>query len=172
MSVYASQLGLLWATLESCGIDPRRVIPADIYRPGSGPLTGEWLSSDLFDEIIARVVALVGDQGAGLQSAKALHPTHLGALGHAWIASPSLRVGIQTAQRYHRMLNERVEVRIDQGPDVMIVEYVLEATLAHRDERADSLLASLLTRGTGGLLLVEQLAHFTVPTVGNPGAVG
>ena len=39
MSVYASQIGLLWSAVESYGIDPRRIIPADVYRPGKGPLT-------------------------------------------------------------------------------------------------------------------------------------
>lgn len=161
MSVYASQIGLLWSTVESYGIDPGRVIPADVYRPGKGPLTGERVSSALFDEIIAGAVALVSDPAAGLRSAKALHPTHLGALGHAWMACPSLRVAIQTAQRYHRMLNERVAIRIDQTPDLMIVEYVLADTMALQDERADSLLAGLLTlcRLNAGAELKPAFVH-------------
>lgn len=161
MSVYASQIGLLWATVESYGIDPRKVIPADVYRPDKGPLTGERVASALFDEIIARTIALVGDPAAGLRSAEALHPTHLGALGHAWMASPSLREGIQTAQRYHRMLNERVAIRIGQTPDLMIVEYVLDKAMPHQDERADSLLASLLTlcRLNAGAELMPAFVH-------------
>jgi len=171
MSVYASQIGLLWSTIESYGIDPRRVIPAHVYRPDKGALTGERVPSALFDEIIARTVAMVGDPAAGLRSAKALHPTHLGALGHAWMASPSLRVGIQTAQRYHRMLNERVAVRIDETPDVMIVEYVLDATMPHREERADSLLAGLLTlcRLNAGAELKPAFVHLRRATPADVG---
>ena len=144
MTVYAPLLGMLWRTLESYGFDPRQIIPEDVYRPGMGPLAGERVSLAIYDELLSRAARLVGDPAIGLRAAEKLHPSHLGALGHAWMASSSLRTAIYRAQRYHRMLNERVILRLNQAPGLLLVEYGLPEKAPIPDEQADSLLACML----------------------------
>jgi hypothetical protein len=49
-----------------------------------------------------------------LRAARFMHPSHLGALGHAWLASSTLRDALRLAKRFSRMSNEEVETQIHQ----------------------------------------------------------
>ena len=144
MTIFAPLLGMLWRTLESYEIDPRRVIRAEIYRPGSGAVAGERISAAEYNELLTRAASLVSDPAIGLRAADKLHPSHLGALGHAWMASSSLRTAIYRSKRYHRMLNESVIMDVSQSPGVLVVEYNLKDSVPVPDEQADSLLGSLV----------------------------
>jgi AraC-like DNA-binding protein len=144
MTVYAPLLGMLWRTLESYGVDPRQVIPANVYQPGVGPVAGDRVTLAAYDELVSRAAALVDDPAIGLQAAAKLHPSHLGALGHAWMASASLRTAICRTQRYHRMLHEKLIMRVSQEPRLLVVEYRQSDQVPVADEQADSLLASML----------------------------
>ena len=144
MTVYAPLIGMLWRTLESYGFDPTQIIPDNIYRPGTEPGIGDRISLEVYERLLTRAAALVADPAIGLRAAKQLQPSHLGALGHAWIASSSLRTAIMRSQRFHRMLNERLTVHVSEAPGFLQVEYLQPGSAKIRDEQVDALLGSLL----------------------------
>lgn len=144
MTVYAPLIGMLWRTLESYGFDPTQVIPDNTYRPGAEPGIGDRISLEVYERFLTRASALVADPAIGLRAAKQLQPSHLGALGHAWIASYSLRTAIMRTQRFHHMLNERLTVQVSELPGFLQVEYLQPDSSKMRDEQADALLGSLL----------------------------
>jgi len=144
MTVYAPLIGMLWRTLESYGFDPTQIIPDKIYRPGTEPGIGDRISLEVYERLLTRAAALVADRAIGLRAAKQLQPSHLGALGHAWIASSSLRTAIMRSQRFHRMLNERLTVQVSEPPGFLQVEYVQPGSAKIRNEQVDALLGSLL----------------------------
>lgn len=144
MSVYGPLLGNLWLTLESYDLDPGRVIDEVYFRPGETRFHTERVSSAEYDNALARAAALVKDPAVGIRAAQFLHPSHLGALGHAWLASSSLRTALFRAKRYHRMVNEQVEMKLGELPNSIRVSYRMLRQPTHPDLLGDALLANLL----------------------------
>jgi AraC-like DNA-binding protein len=73
-----------------------------------------------------------------------MHPSHLGALGYAWIASSSLRAALRLASRFHRMLNEDVECHLQELPDRVEVRYQVNEPQRAPDLLGDAQLAVLV----------------------------
>jgi AraC-like DNA-binding protein len=145
MTVFAPLVGMLWRTLESYGIDPRRVIDGNLYQPGNVGLLSNRIAFSTFEKMEIKAARVIDDPALGLRSAEHLHPSHLGALGHAWMASSSLRTAIERAQRFSRMYHEQIELFISNEQGVMKVEYRLRYQSTMPEQLADSQLASLLT---------------------------
>ena len=144
MTVYVPLIGMLWRTLESYGLDPACIIPENIYRPGAEPGLGDRVPLEIFEGLLTRAVALAGDPAIGLRAAEQLHPSHLGALGHAWMASPSLRTAIMRSHRFHRMLNDRLAVHISEPPGFLQIEYHKPGAPEIQAEQLDARLGALL----------------------------
>jgi len=135
---------MLWRTLDSYGIDPTGIISESVYRPGAEPSFDDRISHETFEALLRQIVALVGDPAIGLRAAKQLHPSHLGALGYAWMASSSLRTAIMRSERFHRMLNEQLTIHLTEPPGVLQVEYRQPRNTHIQSEQFDARLGSLL----------------------------
>ena len=112
MSVYAPLLGSIWRLLVAYGVDPAGVIKEQHFRPGrerSHPLR---ISFDDFDATLARTATHVQDPALGIRAAEHLHPSHFGAVGHAFLASASLRNALQRYCHYSRFFNEDADVEL------------------------------------------------------------
>lgn len=144
MSVYAPLLGHLWQILASYGLDPRLVINADHYRPGSVAHRGKRITFAEYDATITRTAELTQDPALGVRSARHLHPSHLGALGHAWMASSNLREALRRLDRYSHMFNEQVEIRTDEKTDRIRIIYEMTSRPSSPDLLADAHLANIL----------------------------
>lgn len=138
-------VGMLWRTIESYGVDPRRVISENIFQPGQSGRMGERIGFSSFQKIAINAVKLIDDPAIGLRAAEHLHPSHLGALGYAWLASSSLKTAIERAGRFSRMYHEKIELVISEQYDALKVEYRLHHDSALPDLVGDSQLASLLS---------------------------
>jgi AraC-like DNA-binding protein len=145
MSVYAGVLGAIWRTLESYGVDPSEAIPAKFYRPGDESSKPDRVRFDDYDAIQARAAALVQDPAVGLRVGRYLQPSHLGALGFAWLSSSTLRTALQRTQRFRRMFHEAVELCLDEKPDSIRVHYRMSRQPTRPRIVADAQLAGNLT---------------------------
>jgi AraC-like DNA-binding protein len=72
-----------------------------------------------------------------LRAARCWHPSDLGALGHAWLASSTLRTALQRLERYNRIIGEKVRYRLERS------DKGLRLIFDHR--RKESLVAALGT---------------------------
>jgi AraC-like DNA-binding protein len=144
MSVYAPLLGHLWRTLESYSVDPRRVIDEAHYRPNDSSLPARRVSFAEYDAALARAVALVGDPAIGVRSTRVFHPSHLGALGHAWLASPSLRTAMQRTARLSRMFNEQILLSVEETPGQVRLVCRMLMPFSAPDVLGDAHVANLL----------------------------
>ena len=72
------------ALLREAGVDP-----ALLRDPAAR------IPSTIWDAVGARAAALIPDPAFGLRAARSWHPSNLGALGHAWLASSTLRIGLE-----------------------------------------------------------------------------
>lgn len=144
MTIFAPLIGTLWRTIEAYGIDPRTVIKENVYQPDSSFRLNERVPYTVYNKILAKAVGLVDDPAVGLKSSEHLHPSHLGALGHAWLASSSLKTAIERSQRFSKMYDERVEMLVSEGKGCLKVTYLPDDASPMPELIADSQLASLL----------------------------
>ncbi len=144
MSVYAPLLGHVWRTLEAYGVDPRAVIDARLYRPGDDSLAARRVSFADYDDALQRAFRAVDDPALAVRSARYLHPSHLGSLGHAWLSSPSLRSAMQRFARLARMFNEQAQFTLEELPGRVRLEYRMLLPLSEADAVGDAHVASLL----------------------------
>jgi len=70
------------------------------------------LPSRLTDTAAEAAARLIPDPAFALRAARCWHPSDLGALGHAWLASSTLRTALQRLERYNRVLGEKVRYRL------------------------------------------------------------
>jgi AraC-like DNA-binding protein len=95
------------------------------------------LSQDAVDAVVGDVAARVPDPAFGLLAAQCWHPGSLGALGHAWLASSTLRRGLERLQRYWQLLGQRTAITLREDADGLAV--VL------RNPRSDPVIAAATT---------------------------
>jgi AraC-like DNA-binding protein len=74
------------------------------------------LPIDRTDALIATIAGLVEDPAFGLDAARCWHPSSLGPLGHAWLASSTLRKGLERIERYGRLLGQRASCSVRDEP--------------------------------------------------------
>lgn len=144
-TVYRPFLGALWRALESYGLNPERVIDPAIYSPGADSVPSERLAIRQQDDIYSRTLAASGDPAVGIRMGEHVLPSHFGALGHAWLASSTLRTGLQRTQRFARMMNERMELVLDALPEALRVSVRADIDTRCPELRADFQLSLLVT---------------------------
>jgi AraC-like DNA-binding protein len=143
LTIYGPGLGTLWQMLEFYGHDPRLVIGESEFTPGEGGRQSHRLTFERYDHLRTRAAELIGDPLIGLRSAEHLHPSHLGALGYAWLASSTLLTGFRRIVRYGRLFNERETWILEEGQQEFVAKVVLEQPPLRPFEVSDSLVAGM-----------------------------
>src|SRR4029434_6431228 len=109
--------------IEMHGLDAHSLLRGAGMDPATLRDPSARVSSDTFDGVMERVAALIPDPAFALRAARCWHPSNLGALGHAWLTSSTLRTGLQRLERFTRVLGERARVRITNGRDGLRLTY-------------------------------------------------
>jgi AraC-like DNA-binding protein len=78
------------------------------------PTPAERIEIAKIDAILRVAIPLIRDPAFGLQAARCWHPTNLGVLGYAWLASSTLRTGLHRVARYSRLVGERGQLEIEE----------------------------------------------------------
>jgi AraC-like DNA-binding protein len=100
------------ALLREAGVDP-----ALLRDPNAR------ISSTVLDEILTRAAARIPDPAFGLRAARCWHPSNLGVLGHAWLASSTLRAGLRLLKRYGRIIGEKAQLKVMDTREGLRVAY-------------------------------------------------
>ena len=69
------------------------------------------------DALVRVLAARVPDPAFGLKAAQCWHPSNLGALGHAWLSSSTLRTALRRIVRYWRIVVADVAVNLDESKE-------------------------------------------------------
>lgn len=120
-TIFAPAMDLTWKVIDSYGVEPEplfrlhNIDPARIsdpnFRASKKALNGVW----------AHAAQLIDDQGIGLRAAEFLHPSHMGALGYAWLASTSLRTALNRVSRYVHFIADDIEVDLQASGELFSV---------------------------------------------------
>ena len=112
--------------LERHGIDGEKFVRAGGYSPDVFRDSTARLPSRAIDAAALGAAALIPSPGFALESARCWHPSDLGVLGFAWLASSTLRTALGRLERYCAILGERARTRIEPS------EKGLRVVLEHR----------------------------------------
>jgi AraC-like DNA-binding protein len=79
------------------------------------------------DELLVQATSHIPDEAWGLKAAHCWHPGNLGVLGHALLASSTLRTALTRVSRYWRILGERATVQVEDTDRGFRFTYALTA---------------------------------------------
>jgi AraC-like DNA-binding protein len=123
--------------LELHGIDADKFVRDGGYDPAVFRDAGARLPSSVTDVAAHAVAGMIPDPAFALRAARCWHPSDLGALGYAWLASSTLRTALQRLERYHRVIGEKARSRLERS------DKGLRLVFDHR--RKETLVTSLVT---------------------------
>lgn len=131
--------------MESYGQDPSSYFAREGLKVEWPIEQGTRVDYEIVDRVRARASADSGDPNFGLRCARFVHPSHLGALGYAFLASNDLRTAFERMHRYIKVLNDTGSFDIEDSGGVVRVS--LQVAQKSRDIRArdDSQLAYAVT---------------------------
>lgn len=130
--------------IESYGIDPvpllkkLQIDPKLIAEPNSR------FSYTKIDQLWLDAVTIADDPGFGLRAAKYWHPSQMGALGYAWLASSSMHTALNRFARYMSILTEGATLGIIETEDELLVQLNYKSISKQQATRTDSFMAMLL----------------------------
>jgi len=133
MSVFAPALGAIWKQLEGYGIDPEPLFREQGIDPETLFDAGARVSVACYTKLDSKAAELSNDPFFGLKGAEYFRPAHLGALGFAWLASSSLRTGLERISRYGRVIQDNLAVDLDEDDDFFYIR--IDAQVPIEDER-------------------------------------
>ncbi len=111
-TVLVSAVGLLKGLVEFHGLDASQClreagVPVEKLNDPNGRL-----SDEAVDAAWLHVQTLITDPCFGLHAHRCWHPSQLGALGYAWLASSTLRNALGRLSRYARTVADRASVTV------------------------------------------------------------
>ena len=145
MSILAPSVANLWKIIESYGMDPKPLFEEEGLEVSLPIEPGTRVPYVSVDRVRAKAAKLSGDEAFGLRSAEFFHPTQLGALGYAWLASSSLRTAFMRLHRYIRVLNDKVAFGIEDHDGLVSTRGLTDVNSVNRPVRDDARMAIMLT---------------------------
>jgi AraC-like DNA-binding protein len=141
----ASTGQIIWRLIEHHGLDPgpvfRRcgIAPEVIRNPHAR------VDAARSQALLRAAAEAIPDPAFGLKAAQCWHPSNLGALGYAWLASSTLRTALGRVARYWHIINTRVAVSLSDAPEgVELVQRPPPIDAASERVRGDVVLSVLL----------------------------
>ena len=101
---------LVWRWVEFHGLDAKKIFAEHGLAESDLESLRDRIAIDKLDLVFTTVLDLTGDECCGLGAARCWHPSDLGALGYAWLASSSIRTAVQRLARYSKIVGERASI--------------------------------------------------------------
>ena len=147
VSFFAPAISTLWKQIESYKIDPRVLFEEAGVDPRLMFDASARIPPSQINDLTDRAVSLTGDDVFGIKQADYFRPAHLGALGFAWLASPTLRMAFNRLSRYARVINEQLTVSLHEDMAHFRVDVAVGFPVKHEHIR-DQIQMALLAKTT------------------------
>jgi AraC-like DNA-binding protein len=141
---HAGILSTFWKLIESYGKDPDpifRKLYLDL-RLAEDPTAR--IPYAKVEALWQETMKLVDDPNLGFKAAELWHPSAAGALGYAWLASPSLRAAFERVVRFLRVTTEGIECEIEEKKGEFSVIHRFNSKASNISCIADAHLAILV----------------------------
>jgi len=170
MGVFAPALGQIWISVEDSGMDAEALFREVGIDPNLRFDVSARVSNRQFDELLYLANEKSRDDAFMFTLAKHTQPSFLGALGLAWITSPSLRTAFERFHRYGRAFSDAQEIRVeDEGEGMRVIIHEGSLTFRDRNLRSGLTLACAvqMCRMTHGDLFSPIAVCFQFPEPAN-----
>jgi len=128
---------ILWKVLEARGHDPVPVFRAARIDPELAADPNARIPAAQIEQLTIRANRLMGDPCIGLAAVQYWHPSHLGALGYAWLASSTLRTALQRLERYLKLVTAIMTVKLEQHAEGLAAAFQCRSSFRDLPERGD-----------------------------------
>ena len=116
METFLATIGQIFMRLlELHGVDADQFVREGGYAPEVFRDPSARLPTSAVDTAARAASERIADPAFALRAARCWHPSNLGALGHAWLASSTLRTALQRLERYNRILSEKAKYRLESS---------------------------------------------------------
>jgi AraC-like DNA-binding protein len=159
----ASLLLVLWNILEAYGIDPEPFFQEMALNPELMRQSGGRYRIDNIDNVWRKASEVIDDPCFGLKAAEVWHPSNLGALGYAMLASNTLRTSLERLVRYLGFLSDEDYMKLDETEEGLRLTLVLSQRNVDKSEQNDAVLA--VTLSMCRMNYIEDLAPVSVTLV-------
>jgi AraC-like DNA-binding protein len=144
MSVYAPAADYLWELVRSFGQDPRPVFEAASVDPDIRFDANARLSRPQMNALHQAAFEATGDVALGLRVVTAYHPSHMGALGYAWIASRTPRDAWTKMQRYSKVESDTFRLTLSERDPEFHATYFWDGEWTPIDSQIYTVMALLV----------------------------
>ncbi|HEB82526.1 MAG TPA: AraC family transcriptional regulator [Gammaproteobacteria bacterium] len=141
---FAPATNLLWKYLESQGVDPEPIYreaginPALLYNPRAR------VKVEKVDRMWALAIEHIKDPCFAIDMVRFWHPSMIGALGYAWLASSNLRRALHRAVRYIDVVSEDIDLALADTPAGLRVTLSLEKSVFTLPQHHDLVMTILM----------------------------
>lgn len=156
----ASLLVVLWNVLKSYGIDAEPLFREMALNPEVMKQSGGRYRVKDIHKLWRKASEVIDDPCFGLKAAELWHPSNLGPLGYAMLASNTLRTSLERLNRYHRFLSDEDFMKLDDTEEGLRLTLVLSHGNGDIPEQKDATLA--VTLSMCRMNYVEDLAPVSV----------
>lgn len=124
---------IVWRWIEIHGLDAAELFAEQGIDKRVLRDPGARISTATFDAVRAAAMVKIDNPCAGLKAARCWHPSNIGALGYAWLASSTLLSALLRLERYGQVVGQsgRWQV-VDKGDQLQLI---LEQTRVDPDAR-------------------------------------
>jgi len=163
---------ILWKLLESYGHDPEPLFRRSGITAKMMRVPGARASRAMNDNLWLQATQLIDDPCFGLRAGELWHPSYLGALGYAWLASATLREALQRLVRYLHVLTKFVDLELETAADRLNIYLTYKPELTYVPARTDQFFAIILSMCRVNLdqglnPLAVQFVHAAPPCMGD-----
>jgi AraC-like DNA-binding protein len=141
---FAPATSLLWKYLESIGIDPQPMYEQAGIKPELVSNPNARISIDSVDALWEQAADVIEDPCFAIDMAEFWHPSQIGALGYAWLASSTLRQAFNRAVRYIHVVTEDLNLDLADTPAGLKVSIDLEDSVFTLPQHHDLVLTIMM----------------------------
>jgi len=138
---FAPATNLLWKYLESIDIEPAPLYHKAGIDPAVLSDPSARISVQHVDKLWQLVADVITDPCFGYKMAAFWHPSQIGALGYAWLASSTLRMALNRAVRYIHVVTEDMNLHLRETPAGLCLTLDLEGSVFELPQHHDLVLA-------------------------------
>jgi hypothetical protein len=111
----ASMGQLIWRLIERHDLAPEPLFRAAGIDPAIIRDPHALMARPKSDALMRALAERIADPAFGLQAAHCWHPSNLGTLGYAWLASSTLHTALKRVVRYWHIVIADVAVRLEEN---------------------------------------------------------
>ncbi len=132
-SVLTKTAALAWSLLESYDIDPLPLFRKAHIDPASMDDMSSRTTWSTQNALWRSIAESVGDPCFGLKLGKFWHPSHMHALGYAWLSSSTLYSALERLSRFIKIVNSNIAIELSESSDQVSIEVVSVSSTIQRE---------------------------------------